>query len=40
MGTVREGKRAKYYRLTPLGSKQLSAERSKWDTSRGRWDSS
>src|SRR3978361_1354668 len=26
------GKRAKYYKLTPLGRKQLAAERSKWDT--------
>src|SRR3954471_20670983 len=24
-------KRAKYYRLTPLGRKQLAAERSKWN---------
>ena len=27
-----KGKRAKYYRLTALGRKQLTAERSKWDT--------
>src|SRR3954463_2721673 len=27
-----KGKRAKFYRLTPLGRKQLAAERSKWDT--------
>ena len=27
-----KGKRAKYYRLTAAGRKQLSAERSKWDT--------
>ena len=26
-----KGKRAKYYRLTPLGRKQLEAERSKWE---------
>jgi PadR family transcriptional regulator, regulatory protein PadR len=26
-----KGKRAKYYRLTPLGRKQLSSEQSKWD---------
>ena len=26
-----KGKRAKYYRLTALGRKQLFAERSKWD---------
>jgi PadR family transcriptional regulator len=25
-----KGKRAKYYRLTPLGRKQLATERSKW----------
>jgi transcriptional regulator len=25
-------KRARFYRLTPLGRKQLAAERSKWDT--------
>jgi PadR family transcriptional regulator PadR len=25
-----QGKRAKYYRLTPLGRKQLAAEQSKW----------
>src|ERR1044071_1606488 len=25
-----KGKRARYYRLTPLGRKQLAAERSKW----------
>ena len=25
-----KGKRAKYYRLTPLGRKQLAAEQSKW----------
>jgi PadR family transcriptional regulator PadR len=25
-----KGKRAKYYRLTPLGRKQLTAEQSKW----------
>src|SRR4051812_17719152 len=27
-----KGKRARFYRLTPLGRKQLAAERSKWDT--------
>ena len=27
-----KGKRAKYYHLTPLGRKQLTAEQSKWDT--------
>ncbi len=26
------GKRARFYRLTPLGRKQLAAERSKWET--------
>jgi PadR family transcriptional regulator PadR len=26
-----KGKRAKYYRLTAVGRKQLAAERSKWD---------
>src|ERR1051326_4953989 len=26
------GKRAKFYRLTALGRKQLAAEQSKWDT--------
>jgi transcriptional regulator len=26
-----KGKRARYYRLTPGGRKQLTAERSKWD---------
>src|SRR5690349_12635283 len=26
-----KGKRAKYYRLTPLGRKQLATEQSKWD---------
>src|SRR6516225_9828728 len=26
-----KGKRAKYYRLTPLGRKQLTSEQSKWD---------
>jgi PadR family transcriptional regulator len=26
-----KGKRARYYRLTPLGRKQLAAEQSKWD---------
>jgi PadR family transcriptional regulator, regulatory protein PadR len=27
-----KGKRAKYYRLTPLGRKQLATEQSKWRT--------
>src|SRR5262244_1973502 len=27
-----KGKRARYYRLTPRGRKQLSAEQSKWET--------
>src|SRR5262250_1513201 len=27
-----KGKRARYYKLTPLGRKQLAAELSKWDT--------
>jgi len=27
-----KGKRAKYYRLTNVGRKQLSAERTKWET--------
>jgi PadR family transcriptional regulator PadR len=26
-----KGKRARYYRLTPLGRKQLATERSKWE---------
>jgi DNA-binding PadR family transcriptional regulator len=26
-----KGKRARYYRLTPLGRKQLAREQSKWD---------
>jgi len=26
-----KGKRARYYRLTPLGRKQLASEHSKWD---------
>src|SRR5438874_2340283 len=26
-----KGKRARYYRLTPLGRKQLTSQRSKWD---------
>jgi transcriptional regulator len=26
-----KGKRARYYRITPKGRKQLAAERSKWD---------
>jgi PadR family transcriptional regulator PadR len=27
-----KGKRARFYRLTPLGRKQLAVERSKWET--------
>jgi transcriptional regulator len=27
-----KGKRARYYRLTPLGRKQLESEQSKWQT--------
>lgn len=27
-----KGKRARYYRITPKGRKQLAAEQSKWDT--------
>lgn len=27
-----KGKRARFYRLTPLGRKQLASERSKWET--------
>ena len=27
-----KGKRGRFYRLTPLGRKQLAAERSKWET--------
>src|SRR3990170_5761847 len=27
-----KGKRARYYRLTPAGRKQLATEQSKWDT--------
>jgi PadR family transcriptional regulator PadR len=27
-----KGKRARFYRLTPLGRKQLVAERSRWET--------
>src|SRR6476661_7962569 len=27
-----KGKRARFYRLTPLGRKQLAAERSRWET--------
>ena len=29
--TSDKGKRARYYRITPLGRKQLANERSKWD---------
>jgi transcriptional regulator len=28
----KKGKRARFYRLMPLGRKQLTAEQSKWDT--------
>ena len=28
----KKGKRARFYRLTPLGRKQLAAEQSKWNT--------
>jgi transcriptional regulator len=28
----KKGKRARFYRLTPLGRKQLGTERSKWET--------
>ena len=28
--TTPEGRRAKYYRMTPAGSRQLAAERKKW----------
>ena len=31
-GLSNKGKRARFYRLTPLGRKQLVAERSKWET--------
>jgi PadR family transcriptional regulator, regulatory protein PadR len=27
-----KGRRARFYRLTPLGRRQLAAERSKWET--------
>src|SRR3979490_1273547 len=30
-GLSEKGKRARFYRLTPLGRKQLVAERSKWE---------
>ena len=30
-GTSENNRRARYYRLTPAGRKQLAAERSKWD---------
>ena len=29
--TSEKGKRARYYRITPLGRKQLASEQSKWD---------
>ncbi|HEX9945819.1 MAG TPA: PadR family transcriptional regulator [Thermoanaerobaculia bacterium] len=31
-GTSENNQRAKFYRLTPAGKKQLLAERSKWDS--------
>jgi len=31
-GTSENNRRAKYYRLTPRGRKQLAVETSKWDT--------
>ena len=31
-GTSENNRRAKFYRLTPLGRKQLAVETSKWDT--------
>jgi DNA-binding PadR family transcriptional regulator len=31
VGNVGQGKRAKYYRLTRAGRKQLGAEQSKWE---------
>ena len=30
-GLSEKGKRARYYRITPLGKKQLTNEHSKWD---------
>src|SRR6266498_4107074 len=30
-GLSEKGKRARYYRITPSGRKQLASERSKWD---------
>jgi len=33
-----KGKRARYYRLTALGRRQLFAEQSKWERSPARWD--
>src|ERR1700748_437426 len=30
-GVVGKGKRARYYRLTPSGRKQLASEQSKWE---------
>ena len=30
MGAVRKGKRARYYRITALGRRQLTSEHSKW----------
>jgi hypothetical protein len=32
LGTLGEGKRARFYRLTPRGRKQPTAEQSKWDS--------
>lgn len=34
-GTSENNRRAKFYRLTPLGRKQLAVETSKWDTIAG-----
>ena len=34
-GTSENNRRAKFYRLTPLGRKQLSVETSKWDKLAG-----
>src|SRR3954452_19020845 len=31
LGLSEKGKRARYYRITPKGRKQLAAEQSKWD---------
>jgi PadR family transcriptional regulator, regulatory protein PadR len=34
-GTSENNRRAKFYRLTPLGRKQLSVETTKWDKLAG-----